>query len=299
MIKGENIYKSYSDEPVIKGIDISLSEGSIYGLIGPNGAGKTTLIKLLCGIYIPDKGTVKLSGEDISGSHHIRQQIGYVPDNLNFYPSFTVKEMKDFYKGMCSEWSESRYSMMREIFSFSDKKRIKHLSKGMKTQLSLLMTLSCMPKVILMDEPTSGLDPFVRREVLNIIIQDVTSRGTSVLISTHNVSELEQISDTVGFMDKGRMVLQQDMDQLKSKYKKVQIAFEDVMPLEFEKEFNIISVRHYGKVYEIIIDENYEIFKQRSEKYKPIIMEKLDMTLEEIFIHRMGGEGYAVKNISI
>lgn len=299
MIKGENIYKSYSDEPVIKGIDISLSEGSIYGLIGPNGAGKTTLIKLLCGIYIPDKGTVKLSGEDISASHHIRQQIGYVPDNLNFYPSFTVKEMKEFYKGMCSEWNESRYSMMREIFSFSDKKRIKHLSKGMKTQLSLLMTLSCMPKVILMDEPTSGLDPFVRREVLNIIIQDVTSRGTSVLISTHNVSELEQISDTVGFMDKGRMVLQQDMDQLKSKYKKVQIAFEDAMPLEFEKEFNIISVKHYGKVYEIIIDENYEIFKERSQKYNPIIMEKLDMTLEEIFIHRMGGEGYAVKNISI
>lgn len=299
MIKGENIFKSYSDDPVIKGVDISLSEGSIYGLIGPNGAGKTTLIKLLCGIYIPDKGTVKLSGEDISGSHHIRQQIGYVPDNLNFYPSFTVKEMKDFYKGMCSEWSESRYSMLREVFSFSDKKRIKHLSKGMKTQLSLLMTLSCMPKVILMDEPTSGLDPFVRREVLNIIIQDVTSRGTSVLISTHNVSELEQISDTVGFMDKGRMVLQQDMDQLKSKYKKIQIAFEDAMPLEFEKEFNIISVKHYGKVYEIIIDENYEIFKQRSEKYSPIIMEKLDMTLEEIFIHRMGGEGYAVKNISI
>lgn len=299
MIKGENISKKYSEEPVIKDIDIELKEGSIYGLIGPNGAGKTTLIKLLCGIYAPDNGSIKLREKDISTSKYTRAMIGYVPDNLNFYPTFTVKDMKDFYKGMNPSWSEDRYRILREIFSFSEKKRIKHLSKGMKTQLSILMTLSSMPEVILMDEPTSGLDPFVRREVLNLIIQDVSSRGTSVLISTHNISEIEQLSDRVGFMDKGKMILQEDMDDLKFRYKKVQIAFEDVMPLEFEKEFNIISLKQYGKVYELIIDEHYELFKTRAIKFKPIIMEKMDMTLEEIFIYRMGGEGYAVKEIAI
>lgn len=299
MIKGENISKKYSEAPVVKNVDIELKEGSIYGLIGPNGAGKTTLIKLLCGIYAPDEGTIRLQDKNISVSKDIRSMIGYVPDNLNFYPTFTVKDMKEFYKGMNSSWNEDRYKLLREIFSFSDKKRIKHLSKGMKTQLSILMTLSSMPKVILMDEPTSGLDPFVRREVLNLIIQDVSSRGTSVLISTHNISELEQISDRVGFMDKGKMVLQEDMDDLKFRFKKVQIAFEDVMPLEFEKEFNIVSLKKYGKVYEIIIDEHYELFKTRALNYKPILMEKMDMTLEEIFIYRMGGEGYAVKEIAI
>ena len=299
MIIGNNIYKRYSNDPVIKGVDINLKAGSIYGLIGPNGAGKTTLIKLLAGIYMPDEGSVTLDGIDIAASHEIRSCIGYIPDNLNFYPTFTVKEMKEFYKGMCKNWNEERYQILREIFTFSEKKRIKHLSKGMKTQLSLLINLSCMPKVILMDEPTSGLDPFVRREVLNLIVQDVSSRDTSVLISTHNISELEQVSDRVGFMDKGKIILQDDMEDLKYKYKKIQIAFESAMPKVFEEEFKLLSIKHYGKVYEIVIDEHYEIFKSNAIKYNPIIMEKLDMTLEEIFIHRMGGEGYAVKNIAI
>lgn len=299
MIKGININKKYSLDPVIKGIDIELKPGSIYGLIGPNGAGKTTLIKLLAGIYMPDEGSVTLEGENIATSHQIRSCIGYVPDNLNFYPTFTVKEMKSFYKGMCKNWNEERYQLLREIFTFSEQKRIKHLSKGMKTQLSLLMSLSCMPKVILMDEPTSGLDPFVRREVLNLIIQDVSSRDTSVLISTHNISELEQVSDRVGFMDKGKMILQDDMEDLKYKYKKIQIAFENKMPKAFEDEFELLSIKQYGKVYEIVIDEHYEIFKNKAIKYNPIIIEKLDMTLEEIFIYRMGGEGYAVKNITL
>ncbi|SKB25517.1 ABC-2 type transport system ATP-binding protein [Acetoanaerobium noterae] len=299
MIIGNNIYKRYYNDPVIKGVDINLKAGSIYGLIGPNGAGKTTLIKLLAGIYMPDEGSVTLDGIDIAASHEIRSCIGYIPDNLNFYPTFTVKEMKEFYKGMCKNWNEERYQILREIFTFSEKKRIKHLSKGMKTQLSLLINLSCMPKVILMDEPTSGLDPFVRREVLNLIVQDVSSRDTSVLISTHNISELEQVSDRVGFMDKGKIILQDDMEDLKYKYKKIQIAFESAMPKAFEEEFKLLSIKHYGKVYEIVIDEHYEIFKSNAIKYNPIIMEKLDMTLEEIFIHRMGGEGYAVKNIAI
>lgn len=299
MIKAENIVKSYSLEPVLKNVNLELKEGSIYGLIGPNGAGKTTLIKVMNGIYAPDSGKVTLGEQDVTTSPIAREDIGYVPDSLVFYPTLTVKDMKDFYRGTYKQWNEQRYNTLREVFTFPEKKRLKHLSKGMKTQVSLLMTLSSMPKVILMDEPTSGLDPFVRREVLNLIVQDVSTRGTSVMISTHNILELEQICDRVGFMDKGTMVLQEDMESLKFTYKKVQIAFAEDMPEDFQKEFNIISLKKYGKVYEIVIDEQYEIFKMRAEKFKPILMEKLDMTLEEIFLHRMGGEGYAVKNITI
>lgn len=299
MILAENIVKSYSGETVLKNVNIQLKEGSIYGLIGPNGAGKTTLINVMNGIYVPDSGSVTLDGKEINETPGVREDIGYVPDQIIFYNSLTVSDMKDFYKGTYKHWDETRYNTLRQVFSFSEKKRIKHLSKGMKTQLSLLMTLSAMPRVILMDEPTSGLDPFVRREVLNLIVQDVSTRGTSVLISTHNVMELEQICDRVGFMDRGTMVLQEDMEELKFTYKKVQIAFEQEMPEDFQREFDIISIKKYGRVYEMVIDEQYEIFKMRADKYKPVLVEKMDMTLEEIFLHRMGGEGYAIKDITL
>lgn len=299
MIKANHIVKNYDKEEVLKGVCLQMQPGSIYGLIGPNGAGKTTLIKVLNGIYVPDSGSVTLEEDEVSLSVQARSKIGYVPDSILFYNTLTVKDMKDFYKGTYKNWSEERYRTLREVFTFSENKRIKHLSKGMKTQLSILMTLSSMPSVILMDEPTSGLDPFVRREVLNLIVQDVSSRGTSVLISTHNILELEQICDRVGFMDKGTMVLQEDMEELKFTYKKVQIAFEEEMPEDFLKEFNVLSMKKYGRVYELVIEEQFEIFKMRVEKFRPILIEKMDMTLEEIFLHRMGGEGYAVKDITI
>lgn len=290
MIIGDNISKRYDIVPVIKDINIQLKESSIYGLIGANGAGKTTLIKVLCGIYMPDNGSARLFDKEIHSNADIRQEIAYVPDSIMFYNNFTVKDMKDFYKSVYKNWDEKRYQVLREVFAFSDKKRIKHLSKGMKTQLSLLIALSCMPKVILMDEPTSGLDPFIRKEVLNLIVQDVSSRGTSVLISTHNISELEQICDTVGFMNKGELKIQEDMEDLKYKFKKIQIAFEQEMSEEFKKEFKPSISNKYGKVYEIIVDMDFDIFKASAKKYNPILIEKMDMTLEEIFLFRMGGD---------
>lgn len=298
MIIGENISKSYDVLPVIKDINIQLKENSIYGLIGANGAGKTTLIKTLCGIYIPDFGSVKLFDKDVYSCNEIRENIAYVPDSIMFYNNFTVKDMKNFYKNIYRNWNEKRYQTLREVFTFSEKKRIKHLSKGMKTQLSLLIALSCMPKVILMDEPTSGLDPFIRKEVLNLIVQDVSSRGTSVLISTHNISELEQICDRVGFMNKGELKIQEEMEDLKYKFKKLQIAFSEEMSEEFKKEFNPAITNKYGKVYEIVVDMDFEIFKESAQRYNPILLEKLDMTLEEIFLFRMGGDNN-VKQVTI
>jgi ABC superfamily ATP binding cassette transporter, ABC protein len=298
MIIGENVSKSYDVLPVIKDINIQLKENSIYGLIGANGAGKTTLIKTLCGIYIPDFGSVKLFDKDVYSCNEIRENIAYVPDSIMFYNNFTVKDMKNFYKSIYRNWDEKRYQTLREVFTFSDKKRIKHLSKGMKTQLSLLIALSCMPKVILMDEPTSGLDPFIRKEVLNLIVQDVSSRGTSVLISTHNISELEQICDRVGFMNKGELKIQEEMEDLKYKFKKLQIAFSEEMSEEFKKEFNPTITNKYGKVYEIVVDMDFEIFKESAQRYNPILLEKLDMTLEEIFLFKMGGDNN-VKQVTI
>ena len=298
MIQAQDVSKSYESIPVIKNINLELKQGSIFGLIGANGAGKTTLIKTLCGIYAPDTGHVRLHDKDVYKDSDIRQNIAYVPDNITFYNNFTVKDMKDFYKNIYKNWDENRYKTLREVFTFDEKKRIKHLSKGMKTQLLLLIALSCKPEVILMDEPTSGLDPFIRKEVLNLIVQDVSSRSTSVLISTHNVSELEQICDTVGFINKGEMKLQQDMDNLKTSYKKIQIAFKDEMSEEFKKEFKPHISKKYGKIYEIIVNMDYEIFESNVKKYQPLFVEHIDMTLEEIFLFKMGDDNY-VKQVTI
>lgn len=298
MIQAQDVSKSYESNPVIKNINLELKQGSIFGLIGANGAGKTTLIKTLCGIYAPDTGHVRLHDKDVYNDSDIRQNIAYVPDNITFYNNFTVKNMKDFYKNIYRNWDEDRYKTLREVFTFDEKKRIKHLSKGMKTQLLLLIALSCKPEVILMDEPTSGLDPFIRKEVLNLIVQDVSSRSTSVLISTHNVSELEQICDTVGFIDKGELKLQQDMDNLKTAYKKIQIAFKDEMSEEFKREFKPHISKKHGKIYEIIVNMDYEIFESNVKKYQPLFVEHIDMTLEEIFLFKMGDDNY-VKQVTI
>lgn len=298
MIQAQDVSKSYESIPVIKNINLELKQGSIFGLIGANGAGKTTLIKTLCGIYAPDTGHVRLHDKDVYKDSDIRQNIAYVPDNITFYNNFTVKDMKDFYKNIYRNWDEDRYMTLREVFTFDEKKRIKHLSKGMKTQLLLLIALSCKPEVILMDEPTSGLDPFIRKEVLNLIVQDVSSRSTSVLISTHNVSELEQICDTVGFINKGEMKLQQDMDNLKTSYKKIQIAFKDEMSEEFKKEFKPHISKKYGKIYEIIVNMDYKVFESNVKKYQPLFVEHIDMTLEEIFLFKMGDDNY-VKQVTI
>lgn len=298
MIQAQDVSKSYESIPVIKNINLELKQGSIFGLIGANGAGKTTLIKTLCGIYEPDTGHVRLHDKDVYKDSDIRQNIAYVPDNITFYNNFTVKDMKDFYKNIYRNWDEDRYMTLREVFTFDEKKRIKHLSKGMKTQLLLLIALSCKPEIILMDEPTSGLDPFIRKEVLNLIVQDVSSRSTSVLISTHNVSELEQICDTVGFINKGEMKLQQDMDNLKTSYKKIQIAFKDEMSEEFKKEFKPHISKKYGKIYEIIVNMDYKVFESNVKKYKPLFVEHIDMTLEEIFLFKMGDDNY-VKQVTI
>ena len=298
MIQAQDVSKSYESNPVIKNINLELKQGSIYGLIGANGAGKTTLIKTLCGIYAPDTGHVRLHDKDVYKDSDIRRNIAYVPDNIAFYNTFTVKDMKDFYKNIYNNWDEERYKTLREVFTFDEKKRIKHLSKGMKTQLLLLIALSCKPEIILMDEPTSGLDPFIRKEVLNLIVQDVSSRSTSVLISTHNVSELEQICDTVGFIDKGELKLQQDMDNLKVSYKKIQIAFKDEMSEEFKKEFNPHISKKHGKIYEIIVNIDYEKFESNVKKYQPLFVEHIDMTLEEIFLFKMGDDNY-VKQVTI
>ena len=299
MIKGIGIDKYLGGEKILDNINIEVNKGSIYGLIGPNGAGKTTLIKTLVDIYEPEKGEVLISGEKIKDNTEIKSRLGYVSYYQNFYPNFRVKEIVTFYRNTYPLWNEDRYNVLRNIFKIDEKKKIKHLSKGMKTQLSLMLNLSITPEILILDEPTSGLDPVVKRKVLDIIIDEVSSNETTVFISSHHLGELEQICDHIGIIHEGKILLEESIDDLKSNVRKVQVAFKDSIPEEIKNSEDILNIVNKGKVYEIIVNDNIEKLIDEIRKYNPILLETIDMSLEEIFIYKMGGVGYVLEDIAL
>ena len=299
MIKGLNIDKYLGGDKILDNISINVKKGSIYGLIGPNGAGKTTLIKTLVDIYEPEKGEVIISGEDIKENTKVKSRLGYVSDYQNFYPNFRVGEMVEFYRNTYPLWNEYRYNALKKIFKLDEKKRIRNLSKGMKTQLSLMLNLSITPEVLVLDEPTSGLDPVIKRKVLDLIIDEVSTNETTVLISSHHLGELEQICDHIGIIHEGKILMEESIDNLKSKVRKVQVAFKDDIPEEIKNSEDILKIENRGKVYEIIVNDNIEKLMDEMRKHNPILLDTIDMSLEEIFIYKMGGVGYVFEDIAL
>jgi ABC-2 type transport system ATP-binding protein len=299
MIKGLKIDKYLGGEKILDNVNINVSKGSIYGLIGPNGAGKTTLIKTLVGIYEPENGEVLISGETIKENTKVKSRLGYVADYQNFYPNFKVGKMIEFYRNTYPLWNEYRYNALKKVFKLDEKKRIRNLSKGMKTQLSLMLNLSITPEVLILDEPTSGLDPVIRRKVLDIIIDEVSTNETTVLISTHHLGELEQICDHIGIIHEGKILMEDSIDNLKSKVRKIQVAFKDGIPEEIKNSKDILKIENRGKVYEIIVNDNIEKLMVEIKKHNPILLDTIDMSLEEIFIYKMGGVGYVFEDIAL
>lgn len=297
MIRGYNIDKYLGGDKILNNININVKKGSIYGLIGPNGAGKTTLLKTLVDIYRPEKGEVFILDENIKENIKIKAKIGYVADNLNFYPDFKLKDTVDFYRNTYPFWDEGRYIQLKNIFKLDEKKKIKSLSKGMKTQLALMLNLSIGPEILILDEPTSGLDPVIKRKVLDIIIDEVSGNETTVLISSHHLGELERIADHIGIIHEGQILLEDSIDHLKSNVRKIQVAFNNGIPEEIENNSDILRIENRGKVYEIIVNENIDIFVENIKKYNPILLETIDMSLEEIFVYKMGGVGYGFEDI--
>ena len=299
MIKGLNIDKYLGGDKILDNISINVKKGSIYGLIGPNGAGKTTLIKTLVDIYEPEKGEVIISGEDIKENTKVKSRLGYVSDYQNFYPNFRVGEMVEFYRNTYPLWNEYRYNALKKIFKLDDKKKIRNLSKGMKTQLSLMLNFSITPEILVLDEPTSGLDPVIKKKVLDLIIDEVSTNETTVLISSHHLGELEQICDHIGIIHEGKILMEESIDNLKSKVRKVQVAFKDDIPEEIKNSEDILKIENRGKVYEIIVNDNIEKLMDEMRKHNPILLDTIDMSLEEIFIYKMGGVGYVFEDIAL
>ncbi len=299
MIEAKGLDKYLGGNKILDNINIHVKKGSIYGLIGPNGAGKTTLIKTLVDIYKPDAGEVLIAKEYISDNKRIKSRLGYVSDFQYLYPSFKIKEIVEFYKGAYLLWNDERYSQLNKLFKLDENKKVKYLSKGMKTQLAILLNLSIMPNVLILDEPTSGLDPVIKRKVLNLIVDQVSANETTVLISSHNLGELEQICDHIGIIHEGKVLLEDSVDNLKSNVRKIQVAFKGELPEEIKSNEHILKIESVGKIHQIIVRDNLDDVIENIKKYNPILLETIDMSLEEIFIHKMGGEGYAFEDIAL
>ncbi|WP_423406790.1 ABC transporter ATP-binding protein [Heyndrickxia sp. MSNUG] len=299
MIQMINVHKTFEKHTAVKDVNLTVEKGSIYGLIGSNGAGKTTIIKLLAGIYKQDCGEVILDGKEIYENEALKEKIVYISDQPYFFPQYTVKQMAQFYKSIYPSWNETRFQKLAEVFEFSMTKKIQTFSKGIQRQASFWLALSTMPEILILDEPMDGLDPVARKKVKNLLIQDVADREMTILISSHNLREIEDICDHIGILHNGTLLLEKDLDDLKSDIHKVQIAYKGETPVQILEELRMLHCDKRGSVTLCIIRGQEKDIETVIRKTQPVIFDMLPLTLEEIFIYEMGDIGYAIKNIVV
>jgi ABC-2 type transport system ATP-binding protein len=221
MIKVENVIKDFDGFTALDNLNLSVNKGSIYGLVGLNGAGKTTIIKHLAGIFRADSGKILIDGQEVYDNEKIKARVGYIADDLYFFPQYNLNMLGKFHRKLHANWNAARFNELTALMELDLKRRVGRFSKGMQKQSALALTLSAMPEVLILDEPIDGLDPIVRSRIFNRIIEDVAERQMTVLISSHNLKEMDGICDTVGIIKKGKMLMERDLDELKEEMKSV------------------------------------------------------------------------------
>ena len=297
MIKVDKVTKHFESFKVLDEISINVPKGSIYGLVGPNGAGKTTIINHISGAYRQEEGTIMIDGEDVYENPKVKEKVLSIADDWFFYPTFTIRQMAQFYASIYPSFDKERYNAIKNIFNIDEKKQIRKLSKGMKKQVAFWLSLSCKPEVLILDEPLDGLDPVMRKQVLSLVIADVADREMTVLVSSHNLRELEDICDYVGIIHKGAMLLEKPLDDLKGSVHKYQVVFGDIVPESFAEIENVLHVSNTGSVYNIIMKGSDFECDNIMRRFTPRVCEKISLTLEEVFIYELGGLGYDYENI--
>lgn len=289
--------KTFKEKTALENISLEVSPGSIFGLVGPNGAGKTTLIKIIMGLLLPTRGFVSIDGRLVHQDHRLKARIGYLADYQRYYPGFKVEDMFRLYRESYETWSPERFQELCRVFDLPENAKVKNLSKGMRTQLAIILNLAFRPALLVLDEPTAGLDPVLRRQFLTILMDEVAENGTTVFISTHNLHELERICDHLAILHQGRLLGLESLEDLKQKVRKIQAAFANPLPAGVLQRDGILNVEQSGRVYSITVQDGLDELTAELRTFKPLFLDLADISLEEIFIHRMGGEGYAIKQI--
>ena len=295
MIEIRNLKKSFGGFQALDGLNLTVPTGSVYGLVGPNGAGKTTAIKHLMGIYRQDSGSVLLDGESVYENPKAKEKLAYIPDEVYFFPQAGIRDMAAFYRGVCPRFSEERYRKLGEAFGLDDKAPIKRFSRGMQKQAAFRLAMSQMPEVLVLDEPVDGLDPVMRRQIWTLLLADVAERGMTVLVSSHNLRELEDVCDHVGIIHAGKALVERSLSELQDNMVKVQLVLPEGG--ELPQGLNLLHESRVGQVRTLILRGRAEELSARIAAAGPLFFDLLPLTLEEIFIYELGGEHYAVRDI--
>ena len=291
MLQLRNITKTFGSFKALDDLSMTVPKGTVYGLVGPNGAGKSTVIRCLVGIYRPDCGDVLMDGNAVYENPGLKARIGYIPDDIFYFPASTLEEMRAYYKGMYPDFDDGLFERLYEIFDLPRKSPIRRFSKGMQKQAAFHLAISCRPDVLILDEPVDGLDPVMRRQVMSLILSDVAERGTTVLISSHNLRELEDVCDHVGIMDHGKMLLEKSLADMQGATHKLQMVGTPPESLE------ILHESASGRLNTYIVRGSAADISAAMAAVNPVYFDVLPLSLEEIFIYELGGVNYEVKNI--
>ncbi|MBQ8355533.1 MAG: ABC transporter ATP-binding protein [Oscillospiraceae bacterium] len=291
MVEVKNLTKTFGGFTALKELNMTIPKGAVYGLVGPNGAGKSTLIRHIAGIYRPDSGEIAIDGEAVWENPIAKAKLGYIPDDLFFFKSATIEDMRRYYRGLYPSFDDELFQRLGEKFDLPRKSPIRKFSKGMKKQAAFWLTVACRPELLVLDEPVDGLDPVMRRQIMGLILADVAEHGTTVLVSSHNLRELEDICDHVGILDKGQMLLERSLADMQGGTVKVQFVG------EVPDGLNILHRTDIGKLRTIVVrataQEAEAVFEQAALPF----YEVLPLSLEEIFIYELGGADHEMQNI--
>lgn len=291
MLELKNVTKTFGNFKALDDLTLTVPKGAVYGLVGPNGAGKSTAIRHLTGVYRPDCGEVMLEGAPIFENPDAKKRIGYIPDDIFYFPTASLEEMRKFYKGIYPGFDDDLFEKLYDVFQLPKKGQIRRFSKGMQKQAAFHLAICCKPDVLILDEPVDGLDPVMRRQVWSLLLSDVAQRQTTVLVSSHNLRELEDVCDHVGIMDKGKLLLEKSLADMQGSVTKVQMVGTPPEGLD------ILHETTSGRLHTLIVRGDMEEVKAAITASAPVYFDLLPLSLEEIFIYELGGVNYEVKNI--
>ncbi len=295
MIEVRNVIKEFDGFRALDDLSMTVQTGSVYGLVGPNGAGKSTIIRHLTGIYRQDAGEIMIDGAPVFENPEVKSRIAYIPDDIFYYSNASIREMMDFYRSIYPHFDAERFKKLSDVFGLDPKRQMRRLSKGMQKQAAFWIAVSLRPEILILDEPVDGLDPVMRRQIWSIIMSDVAENGTTVLVSSHNLRELEDVCDSVGIMNKGKIMIERSLNELQENIVKIQLALPDGETLP--EGLDILHKSNTGRLQSLIMHGTQEELTEKLQSAHPLFIDAVPLTLEEIFIYELGGADYEVKDI--
>ena len=295
MIEVKNVVKEFDGFRALDGMTMTVPKGSVYGLVGPNGAGKSTIIRHLTGIYRQDSGEILIDGEPVFENPQVKGRMAYIPDDIFYFANASIREMAQFYRSVYPQFDMDRFNKLGEIFKLDQKRQMRRLSKGMQKQAAFWTAISLKPEILILDEPVDGLDPVMRRQIWSIIMSDVAENGTTVLVSSHNLRELEDVCDHVGIMNHGKVMIERSFEDLQENIVKIQLALPDGGSLP--EGLDVLHASSTGRIHSLIMRGSAAELEEKLSVANPLFIDAIPLTLEEIFIYELGGTDYEVKDI--